>query len=110
VSSQTSFDTTFTWNFPFLISVNYSGSWSLVYWGENGTATQSSVTGHLSGSENHQITITLFGVGYIERTLCADATKLNPQSNLNLTLTIVRQSRSTSASNPSARVCATAAA
>jgi len=38
-SSQqtTSLDTTFTTNFYYWITVNYSGSWRLVYWGWNGT-------------------------------------------------------------------------
>lgn len=106
--TSTSFDNTFTWHFPFTISVNYGGSWRLVYWGENGTATQNNVEGSLSGSGNYETTMTLSGVGYIERTLCANATKLDSQ-NLILTLTVAVKSNSTTASNPSAEVCFTVA-
>jgi hypothetical protein len=110
-SFGTSFDTTFTTNFYYPISINYSGSWNLVYWGTSGTATQYNVRGNLNGSGNYETTIVTYGVGYVENTLCAKATKLDSQSNLTLTLTIGNgpdsSVNSTTASNPSAEVCAT---
>ncbi|MGI0078576.1 MAG: hypothetical protein ACRECH_03035 [Nitrososphaerales archaeon] len=109
--SQTSFDNTFTWNFPFPISVNYSGSWMLTYWAENGTATQNNVKGNISASGNYMTTVTIYGVGYVEKTLCANATKLDSKQNVSLTLTVLTTdfTNSTTASNPSVEVCATVA-
>jgi hypothetical protein len=121
-STQTSLDTTFTTYFHYPISINYSGSWNLVYWGENGTVPQNSSTipgrnpayvpwqynvkGNLTGSGNYRTAITTYGVGYVENMLCAKATKLDSQS-LTLTLTVVGTTNSTTASNPSAEVCVT---
>jgi len=117
-SSETSFNTTFTTNFYYPISINYSGSWNLVYWGENGTVPQNSSTipghplwqynvkGNLNSSGNYETTITTYGVGYVENMLCAKATKLGSQS-LTLTLTVVGTTNSTTASNPSTEVCVT---
>ncbi len=112
-SYQTSLDTTFTTNFYYPISINYSGSWNLVYWGTNGTVTQYNFThynvkGNLTGSGNYETTITTYGVGYVENTLCAKATKLDSR-NLTLALTVLTQTNSTTGSNPSAEVCATMA-
>lgn len=106
VNSQTSIDTTFTTNFYWYISINYSGSWNLVYWGYNGTATNYNVKGSLNGSGNYQTTVVTYGVGYVENTLCAKATKLDSR-NLALNLTVLGNTNSTTASNPSAEVCGT---
>jgi hypothetical protein len=59
-----------------------------------------------NGSGDFTTTIVTYGVGYVENMLCAQATKLDSQ-NLTLTLTVVNQSNSTTASNPSAEACAT---
>jgi len=111
-------NTTFTTDLYYPITINYSGSWNLSYWGQNGTyglkektipgtTWQYDVKGNLNGSGNYVTTIVTYGVGYMEDTLCANATKLNSQSNLTLTLTVLGQSNSTTALNPSAEVCAT---
>jgi hypothetical protein len=111
-------DTTFITNFYFPISINYSGSWNLRYWGYNGTATQPNVKGNLNGSGDYQTTIVTYGVGYVENTLCAEATKLD---SLNLTLTLAMGGPpyrieggyhslvSTNATDPSAETCFTIA-
>jgi hypothetical protein len=120
--NTSSFNTTFTTYFHYQISVNYSGPWNLVYWGENGTVPQNSSTipgrnpsyvpwqynvkGNLTGSGNYETTITTYGVGYVENMLCAQATKLGSQ-NLTLTLAIVGKTNSTTDSKPSAEVCVT---
>jgi len=114
VGSQTSFDITFiaccdtsvTSQFYYPISVNYSGSWNLVYWVENGRQ-KSDVIGNLTGSGDYDTTITFYVVGYAEDTLCANATKLNSQNNLTLTLSVLGQTNSTTASDLTAEVCAT---
>jgi hypothetical protein len=111
-SSQTSLDTTFITHFYYNIVINYSGSWNLVYWGTNGTITPSNYTnynvkGNLCGTGNYEATIVTYGVGYVENTLCARATKLDSHNGLTLTLGLVERSNSTTASDPSAEVCAT---
>ena len=115
-SSQTSIDTTFTTFNNFGISINYSGSWRLVYWGHNGTVTQYNYTqynvkGNLTGSGNHGITVVTYAVGYEENTLCANATKLDSQPNITLTLWVLTSqlTNSSTPSDPSAEVCATIA-
>jgi hypothetical protein len=62
--------------------------------------------GNLNGSGNYEARITTYGVGYVENTFCAKATKLDSQ-NLALTLTVLGRTNSTSTttSNPSAKVC-----
>jgi hypothetical protein len=105
----TSVDNTFTWDFPLSVLVSYDGPWNLTYWGENGTATQSNFKTNVGGSGEIEFIITLSGVGYIERTLCANATRLDSEGNVQLTLTVVTRSNSTTASDPSAEVCATVA-
>jgi hypothetical protein len=112
-SGQTSLDTTFTTNLYYQISINYSGSWNLVYWGTNGTITPSNFTnynvkGNLNGSGNYETTIVTYTVGYGENTLCAKATRLDSQPTLTLTmLNSPHFTNNTTASNPSAEVCAT---
>lgn len=108
-SQETSFDNTFAWNFAFPVSVNYSGSWMLAYWAENGGPTQNNVKGNISGSGNYMTTVTLYGVGYVERTLCANATKLDTKQNSTLTLTVLAQTNSTTAFTRSVEACGTAA-
>jgi len=108
--SSTTINETFTTNFYYRISINYSGSWNLVYWGTNGTLTPSNFTdynvkGNLSGSGDYKTTIVTYGVGYVENTLCTKATRMSQQSTL--TLTVLEQSNSTTASDPSAEVCVT---
>jgi hypothetical protein len=112
-SAPSSFNTISRGNyyFQYPISINYSGSWNLVYWGTNGTITpynytHYNVSGNLNGSGNYERTVATYGVGYVENTFCAKATKLDSQS-LILTLTVVDKSNSTNASNPSAEVCFT---
>jgi hypothetical protein len=101
--------TTFTTRFTYPISINYSGSWNLVYRAQNGTITQFNVNGNLNGSGDFKITIATYGVGHVENTLCAEATKLDSQS-LPLTLTVLVETNSTTASDPSTEVCVTYAA
>lgn len=119
-SSQTSVNTTFATNFSWYISVNYSGSWNLVYWGQNGTYGSQenlipgqttytyNVKGDLNGSGNTMTTVVTYGAGYVENTLCAQATRLDSRG-LTLTLTVLGppHNDSTTASNPSVEVCAT---
>jgi len=112
-SAQTSLDTTFTTNFYYWIAVNYSGSWTLEYLSTNGTVTfdvynviQYNVRGYLNGSGNYETRITTYGVGYVENTLCAIATKLDSSQN-NLTLTVLNMTNSTTTSDPKVEVCAT---
>lgn len=87
-------NTNFSWSYDFPIVINYSGSWNLVYQGYNGT-TPNNVMGNQSGVGNHSLTVTLYGQGYVQRTLCANATKLDPQ-NSDLTLKVDYRSNSTS--------------
>jgi hypothetical protein len=108
-NNRTSLDTTFTWHFPFSIFVSYDGPWNLTYWGENGTATQNNFRTNVSGYGDFEFVMTLSGVGYTERTLCANATRLDSESNAQLTLVVAARSNSTTASNPSAEVCTTVA-
>ena len=119
-TSETSLNTNITNHLYYSVSINYSGSWNLVYWGENGTVPQNSSTipgqpqwqynvkGDLNGSGNYEAKITTYGVGYGANALCAKATKLDSQ-NLTLTLTVLTQqlTSSTTPSNPSVEVCAT---
>ena len=107
VGSQTSFGTLFTpqnttdiFQFYFDVGINYNGSWNLVYWVEGTNYT----LGNLSGSGNFETQITFYA-GYGVWTLCANATKLNPQNNLTLTLGVLADSNSTTTSNPMVEVC-----
>lgn len=114
--NTSSFDTTFTTNFYYSISINYSGLWNLVYWGENGTTplynnntipgtlAHYNLKGNLNGSGNYETRITTYGVGYVENTFCAKATKLDSQ-NLALTLSVLGKANSTTKSDSSATVC-----
>jgi hypothetical protein len=117
-SSTPSLNTNFVTDFYYPISINYSGSWNLAYWGTNGTQN-SNITipgcacptgynfeGNLNGSGNYEKTVTTYGVGYVENTFCAKATRLGSQS-LTLTLSVVGKTNSTTTSNPSAEVCVT---
>jgi len=130
LGSQTSFDITFTAScypspcstitsqFYYPISINYSGSWNLVYWVENYGTSPTDITnqylGNISGSGNYETTITFYVVGYVEKTLCANATKLD-NSQENLTLSVLptgvsgENTNSTTISNPTAKVCASMA-
>lgn len=101
--------------FVFPISINYSGSWWLAYWVENYSQSgpsQRNILGNLTGSGNYQTTVTMNVVGYVERTLCASATKLDSLQE-NLTLSVLPtgfngvNTDSTTASNSTAEVCAT---
>jgi hypothetical protein len=121
-STQTSLDTNFTTNFYYQVSVNYSGSWNLAYWGQNGTLTQNNavycnecyggvmqynVYGNLTGSGNYQTEITTYGVGYVENVLCIDAAILNANTGT-LTLTVLGKTGiATALINPSVEVCVT---
>ncbi len=98
-------NTNFTWSYNFPIVINYSGSWNLVYQGYNST-TPNNVMGNQSGVGNYSLRVTLYGRGYVQRTLCANATKLDPQ-NSNLTLKVDYRSNSTSLPNGKAIVCET---
>jgi hypothetical protein len=112
----TTFDTTFTTRFYYPLSINYSGSWNLVYWGTNGTQNGNATIpgcgclagynfkGNLNGSGAYDRTVATFGVGYVENTFCAKATKLDSQSQ-KLTLTVVGKTNSTTVSDSSAEVC-----
>ncbi len=107
ISSESS--QTFTTYFHYSISINYSSSWNLVYWGHDGTGTQINVRGNFNGSGNYETEVTTYGVGYVENTLCSNATKLDSQNNLTLTLTVITFTNSTNAYDPSVEVCATQA-
>ena len=104
-TTGSSIDNAFTTHFYYSISINYSGSWNLAYWGQNGTAANN-VKGNLTGSGNYETTIVTYGVGFVENHFCAQATKLDSQ-NLTLTLGVVGKTNSTTASNPSTKVCVT---
>jgi len=118
-NSQTSLVTTFITHFHYDIVINYSGSWNLEYWGQNGTLSgsghtmpgrplmQYNIMGRLNGSGDYRTTITTYGVGYVENTLCAEATKLDSRNGLTLTLVVVEQGNSTTSTDPSAEMCAT---
>lgn len=116
---QTKLEATFTTDFPFDISITYSGSWRLVYWGLNGTMNDNrtiycnvcygnemeyNVVGNLTGSGNYNTQIVTYGIGYVENTLCANLTRLD-SSQGNLTLMVSGTSNSTDSS--SIEVCAT---
>lgn len=90
----------------FPISINYSGSWNLVYWVEYASGVLNDVKGNLNGSGNYQTAITFYVVGYGGATLCANATKLDNSQN-NLTLSVLGSGNSTTASNPMVEVCET---
>ena len=125
-SEQTSLDTTFTTNFYYWITINYNGSWRLVYWGWNGTLngyiscaksiprfcltpynpTQDNVRGNLTGSGDYTFRIVTYGIGYVQNTLCANATKTD-SLNLTLALTVLGTETNTTASNPTAVACGT---
>jgi hypothetical protein len=94
--------------FFYPISVEYNGSWNLVYWIPNATGVLTSIRGNLNGSGSYDTTITFYVVGYVQEKLCANATKLDSQkNNLTLTLTVLTLNESTTVSNPIAEVCAT---
>ena len=87
--------------FDYPISVNYSGSWNLVYSVEYGN-----ISGNLNGSGNHEIWIKFNVTGYVQYTLCANAAKLDSSQD-NLTLMVLTTTKSTTAS--STEVCSTMA-
>ncbi|HEV2226154.1 MAG TPA: hypothetical protein VGR56_05040, partial [Nitrososphaerales archaeon] len=62
--------------------------------------------GNLNGSGNYETRITTYGVGYVENTFCARATKLD-SLNLALTLTVLGETNSTTSSSASAEACVT---
>jgi hypothetical protein len=100
-TSLTASDTTFTTHFSYWIIINYSGSWNLVYWGQDGIVTQYNATnynvkGDLNGTGDYESQIITYGVGYVENTLCARATKLDSSQN-NLTLEVLYGPKSTTA-------------
>lgn len=111
VGSQTSFgtifticcDTTDTAQLFYPITINYNGSWNLQYWIED--SRHNIVLGNLNGSGNFGTTITFYIVGSAAETLCANATELNPQNNLTLSLSVLGQINSTTASNPTTEAC-----
>lgn len=86
------------YNIP--VSINYSGSWKLVYW----VTPPEKVMGKMTGSGNYETTIAFMSSSVV--TLCANATKLVPRNNLTLTLSITGlESHNTSDTNPTAKVC-----
>jgi predicted PurR-regulated permease PerM len=100
-------NTNFTWSYNFPIVLSYDGSWNLVYQGYNDTIPKN-IMGNQSGVGNYSLSVTLYGRGYVQRTLCANATKLDPQ-NSNLTLKVDYRSNSTSLPYGKAIVCETVA-
>ena len=126
--TSTASDTTFTTNFFYWITINYSGSWNLVYWGWSGTlnrsyscagsiqnfclmpynSTQDNVYGNLNGSGDYSHLVGTYGIGVVENNFCANGTKLDSsQNNLTLTLSVVNTNSNTTASDPTAVACAT---
>ena len=109
-------------DFYYQVSVNYSGSWNLAYWGQNGTLTQNNavycnecyggimqynVYGNLTGSGNYQTEITTYGADYMENVLCVDAAILNANTGT-LTLTVLgKTGTATAAISPTVEVCVT---
>ena len=87
--------------FDYPVSINYTGSWNLVYSVEYGN-----ISGNLNGSGNHEIWIKFDVTGYVQYTLCANATKLDSSQD-NLTLMVLTTTKSTTAS--STEVCSTMA-
>ena len=88
------------------ISVNYAGSWTLVYWEINYGPQNNMINqtlGNLTGSGNYQTILTLSIVG--EKTVCANATRLDSQGSISLTLTVLTSTKSTTASDPTALAC-----
>jgi len=121
----TALDTTFTTKFYYQISINYSGSWNLAYWGQNGTletgsqsnsvycndcyggVLQYNVYGGMTGSGNYHTELVTYGVGYVENVLCVDAAILNANTGT-LTLTVaVKTGIATAAISPTVEVCFT---
>lgn len=93
-----------TYYYP--ISIDYNGSWKLVYWGQNGSAMQ---YGSLNGSGNFETTLFLLAPTPSQVTLCANATKLDSSQN-NLTLKVLFHINSTAAPYGSTENCGTVAA
>jgi hypothetical protein len=104
--------TNFSWHASFPIIVNYSGMWNLVYLVDNATmpinGIQNNIHGNLNGTGYYRTSVTMYGVGYGEKTLCATATKLDSQ-NLVLSLTVDASTDNTTNSSRSALVCLTVA-
>jgi hypothetical protein len=100
--------TYFPWSYPMSVSVNYSGSWHLTYRGYDGGiySPPNNVSGTKNGTGFYQTTVTLYGIGYVERTLCATATKLD-SSSLTLLLSVSGQTNTTN--YQTATECATVA-
>lgn len=109
--TSSSLDTNFTTPFSYGITIIYNGSWSLVYWDWGGfgyspyNPSVDNTYGNRTGSGNYSFYVYTYGVGYNANTLCANATKLNPQSNLMLTLEIAVTSGNTTTSDPTATAC-----
>ena len=100
--------------FVFQIAVNYTGSWRLVYWDEKysqGSSIPRNFTiGNLTGSGYYETTATFNYVGYAQKTVCANATKLDYlHNNSTLTLTVLTTSENATAYTPTIEVCASMA-
>jgi len=109
-TSQNASNVGYALSFP--ISINYTGSWALVYWVKDYFGTpptlEDVVLGNLTGSGDYQTTTTIYVQTPQGRTVCADATKLGA-SQESLMLSVLVSYNSTTASNPMAEACATLA-
>jgi hypothetical protein len=79
-----------TFSYIFTISINYTGSWNLIYQGYNslGRSSPNNVSGGDTGSGFYSKSVTLSGLDSYGLTLCAAAQKLDGSgSTLILTLT-----------------------
>lgn len=108
--------------FHYQVSVNYSGSWNLAYWGQNGTLSQNTtvycnecyggtmqynVHGNLTGSGYYQTEITTYRLGYAENVMCVEGAILNANAGT-LTLTVAGKTvNATAPINPTIEVCIT---
>lgn len=121
-SAQSSHNTTVGYDFYYSIDINYSGSWNLAYWGQDGNVTQNNavycnecyggvmhynVSGNRTGSGNYSTGIGTYGLGNMENVLCVEAAILNAPSGT-LTLTVASTTGiATAPINPTVEVCAT---
>jgi hypothetical protein len=107
---STSFENTnFPWSYDLQVSANYSGSWRLTYQGYNGSqdvGAPNSVHGNQSGKGFYQFSVTIYGIGFVERTLCATAAKLD-NSSLPLLVTVGSETNTTN--SQTATACETVA-
>lgn len=65
------------------------------------------VYGNLNRSGDYNFCVTTYGVDYAENALCVNASKLDSQSNLRLSLTVTVTTSNTIASDPTATACMT---